>query len=65
MLSFAMDCWLAGIALCLLLGGIHEIFNWRKKDVKDFMWLSAAFGLSLLFLSRFLVAFAIVWSMWE
>ena len=65
MFTFAMDCLFAGVALCLLLGGTKELLTNNHRDHKDFIWLSAAFGLAMFFMSRFIMSFFILWSMWD
>ena len=66
MLSFAMDCFLAGLAICLFTIAFREIWRLDKAiTLNEIGLMSAAFGGAIFLTARFLMNFVIMWSMWE
>lgn len=65
MFSFAMDCLFAGMALCLLVDAMRALIRLDDAYYRDFIWISAAFGMGIFLISRFLMSFVIMWGAWE
>jgi len=66
MLSYAMDCFLAGLAICLLI--IATRTSWRldrQMGWSELLYLSSTFGAAIFLTSRFLMSFVIMWGNWE
>lgn len=65
MLGFAMDCFLAGLAMCLMIDATQSLWFAQERDHKTFLWVASSFGLAIFMLSRFLMSFWIMWNSWE
>lgn len=66
MLGFAMDCFLAGLAICLFI--IATKNSWcldKNMGWGDLAYLSGTFGAAIFLTSRFLMSFVIMWGSWE
>lgn len=66
MLGFAMDCFLAGLAICLFIIATKSSWSLSKNmGWADLLYLSATFGGAIFLTARFFMSFFIMWSMWE
>ena len=66
MFSFAMDCFLAGLAIFLFIIATKNSWSLDKNiGWGDVAYLSATFGAAIFLTSRFLMSFVLMWSNWD
>lgn len=65
MLGFAMDCFLAGVAITLIFACIKPALRLDGHYSAGFVWICLTFALCIFLLTRFVLSVFIIWSMWE